>query len=446
MIVSPASPAAEPPPTGDRLALLYHLSQTFNSSLDLDEVLNRVIDEVIIAIHAERGFVMLYDEQGQLGFRVARGMDQHTIQDPMFQLSLSTVEGVAQQGQPVLTSDAQLDPRFNMHQSVRLLGLRSILCVPLKVKGKVLGTIYVDSRVQAGIFAPADLELLNAIASNAAIAIENARLYQVAVEKGRLESEMQLARQVQASLLPTRTPDLPGWEFVARWLPARHVAGDYYDFIPAPGGQVGMIVADVSDKGMPAALFMTLTRSVMRASLEGAVPPAEGVRRANHLICADSPSSMFVTLFFALLDPSTHQITYVNAGHNPPLFYRREDGAAYCALSYLGRTGMALGVQEGPYEQRRLAFAPGDFLVLYTDGVTDALSPQGDDFGLQRLEQVTLDHCGEPAAQIAAALERALQAHTGGASQFDDITFLVARRVPACAGAAASEGPSGAPT
>lgn len=430
MIVSSSSPPPDAPPTGDRLALLYHLSQTFNSSLDLDEVLNRVIDEVIVATRAERGFVMLYDEQGQLGFRVARGMDQHTIQDPMFQLSLSTVEGVARQGQAVLTSDAQLDPRFNMRQSVRLLGLRSILCVPLEVKGRVLGTIYVDSRVQAEIFAPADLDLLSAIASSAAIAIENARLYQVAVEKGRLESEMQMARQVQASLLPTHTPDLPGWEFVARWLPARQVAGDYYDFIPAPDGQMGMLVADVSDKGMPAALFMTLTRSVMRASLEGAVPPAEGVRRANHLICADSPSAMFVTLFFALLDPAAQQITYVNAGHNPPLFYQREAGSTRCALSYLSRTGMALGVEEGPYEQRRLALAPGDFLVLYTDGVTDALSPEGDDFGLGRLEQIALEHCGEPAAQIAAVLEQALQAHTGGAPQFDDITFLVARRVP----------------
>ncbi len=431
MTFQPPTPLPETQPTGDRLALLYHLSQTFNSSLDLDEVLNRVIDEVIVATRAERGFVMLYDEHGQLGFRIARGMDQSIIHDPMFQVSLSTVEGVARQGQAVLTGDAQLDPRFNMRQSVRLLGLRSILCVPLKAKERVLGTIYVDNRIQAGIFAQADLELLNAIASSAAIAIENARLYQVAVEKGRLESELQMARQVQASLLPTRLPDVPGWEFVARWLPARQVAGDYYDFIRTPQGQVGLVVADVSDKGMPAALFMTLTRSVIRASLDGGQEPAEGIRRANRLICADSPSSMFVTLFFALLDPATNQITYVNAGHNPPLLYQRGKRPGQGALSRLLRTGMALGVDEDQsYEQRTVSLNPGDFLVLYTDGITDALTPGGQDFGMHKLEGVVLDQRENSAAQIAAALEQALEAHTAGAPLFDDSTLMVARRKP----------------
>jgi len=431
MNFQPSTPLPETQPTGDRLALLYHLSQTFSSSLDLDEVLNRVIDEVIVATRAERGFVMLYDEQDRLIFRVARGMDQSIISDPMFQVSLSTVEGVARQGQAVLTGDAQLDPRFNMRQSVRLLGLRSILCVPLKAKERVLGTIYVDNRIQAGIFTQADLELLSAIASSAAIAIENARLYQVAVEKGRLESELQMARQVQASLLPTQLPDVPGWEFVARWLPARQVAGDYYDFICTSRGQIGLVVGDVSDKGMPAALFMTLTRSVIRASLDAGQEPAEGIHRANRLICADSPGSMFVTLFFALLDPATNQITYVNAGHNPPLLYQRGKRPGQGSLSRLLRTGMALGVDEDQvYEQRTISLNPGDFLVLYTDGITDALTPGGQDFGLHNLEGVVLEQRENTAAAMTAALEHALEVHTAGAPLFDDITLMIARRKP----------------
>jgi sigma-B regulation protein RsbU (phosphoserine phosphatase) len=372
---------------------------------------------------------MLHDDQGELAFRAARGMDQHTIQDPMFQISLSVVQGVARQGQPVLTGDAQVDPRFSMRQSVKLLGLRSILCVPLRIKERILGTIYVDNRIQAGIFSQDDLDLLSAIASSAAVAIENARLYQVAVEKGRLERELQMALQVQLSLLPAEVPEVAGWEFAARWLPARQVAGDYYDFIPGENGQLGMVVADVSDKGMPAALFMALSRSIVRASMDPALQPADSIQRANRLICQDSTSGMFITLFYALLEPQAGQVAYVNAGHNPALFFQRGKRPGQGAMSRLGRTGMALGVEsETPYKQRSLALKPGDFLVMYTDGVTDALDAQGQSFGMERLESLVLAHREETAGEISQALESAIRNFTGGAPGFDDITLLIVRR------------------
>lgn len=425
---TPGNPSPEAQPSGERLALLYQLSQAFNSSLDLDEVLNRVMDEVIVATRAERGFLMLHDEQGELVFRAARGMDQHTIHDPLFQISLSVVHGVARQGRPVLTGDAQIDPRFSMRTSVKLLGLRSILCVPLRIQERILGAIYVDNRIQAGIFSPADLDLLNAIASSAAIAIENARLYQVAVEKGRLERELQMARQVQLSLLPASLPEAPGWEFSARWLPARQVAGDFYDFIPGADGRLGIVVADVSDKGMPAALFMALSRSLLRASLEPGQSPASSIQRANRLICQDSTSGMFITLFYALLDPSTGQVAYVNAGHNPALLFKRGKHPGQGALSRLGRTGMAMGVEaEASYTEQTLTLNPGDFLALYTDGVTDALDPQGRSFDMDRLESAVLAHREESAQQIGAALESAIRDFTGGAPVFDDITLLIVR-------------------
>jgi len=148
--------------------------------------------------------------------------------------------------------------------------------VPLQLKGATRGVIYADNRLQAGIFTQADLELLSAIASSAAIAIENARLYQVAVEKGRMERELQVAREVQTSLIPRRTPDVDGWDFAARWKPALEVSGDFYDFIPADG-RLGIVIADVSDKGMPAALFMALSRSIVRASVTPLHPPADAI-------------------------------------------------------------------------------------------------------------------------------------------------------------------------
>jgi len=410
--------------SGDRLALLYRLSQTFSSSLDLDEVLDRVMDEVIAATHAERGFVMLHGEDGLPVFRVARGMDQSAIDDPQFQVSRSVVKRVAREGQPILTSDAQSDHRFSMRQSVVDLRLRSILCVPLKTKDRVSGTVYVDNRLQAGIFTQGDLDLLTAIASTAAIAVENARLYEVAIEKGRLEREAQMAFQIQAGLLPAATPQLPGWEFAMRWLPAREVSGDYYDFIHLDQGKLGVVMADVSDKGMPAALFMALTRSIVRASVHHAPSPADGIANANRLVCADSTGGMFVTLFYGLLDPATGQLTYVNAGHNPPLLYQLEKGQ----LGELTRTGTALGIAaDAAYQQHTVTLVPGDSLMLYTDGVTDATDAGLQEFGLDRLQRVTLDHRHASAAEMVSALGRALDDFTGSAQQFDDIAALVVK-------------------
>lgn len=415
-------------PTGplDRLALLYRVSQAVNSSLDLDTVLNQVIDAVIAATRAERGFVMLRDDDGEWTSRVARGMDQKTIDEPKFQVSRSVIERVALEGQPILASDARADARLSQRQSVVMMGLRSILCVPIQTRGKTTGVVYVDNRFQTGIFTPDELELLTSIAATAAIAIENARLYQIAVERGRIERELQMAHEVQASLLPRETPQIPGWEFAARWIPAREVAGDYYDFIPDGRGGMGLLVADVADKGMPAALFMTLTRSIIRGSLASLHSPAEVFSQANRLISADAADGMFVTLFFAHVLPSSGEITYVNAGHNPPLLYRAADKR----LATLKRTALPLGIDaDAPCEQRAETIEAGDALLLYTDGVTDAMDSRGDRFGDHRLEWFFSGHAHLPASHVVLTLESELAAFKGATDPFDDITVLVAKRV-----------------
>jgi sigma-B regulation protein RsbU (phosphoserine phosphatase) len=416
------SPGALP---DDRLSLLYHLAQAFNSSLDLDEVLNRVMDEVIAATGAERGFVTLRQADGSLVFCAARGIDQRSIDKPQFQISRSVVETVARQGQPILSSDALEDDRFNARASVQGLKLRSLMCAPLKIKDQVSGVVYVDNPLRAGIFTQADLELITAIASSAAIATENARLYEIAVEKGRLERELQVAREVQTSLLPRQIPSHSGWDFAARWEPARQVSGDFYDFVSLPG-HLGIVIADVSDKGMPAALFMALSRSIIRASVTSPGSPAENILQANRLICADSVNSMFVTLFYARLDLETGELVYVNAGHNPPLLYRAHDDK----LTTLPRTGMALGLFEDvAFEQREIRLDVGDFVLLYTDGVTEAMDAERRMFGEERLRRFLGDHCRAKTEHMATALEEELTTFTGAAAPSDDITFVIARRV-----------------
>lgn len=411
--------------TSNRLGLVYQLSKTFNSSLDLEDVLNTVMDEVIAAVKAERGFVVLRQPDDRLDFRAARGMEHENIDDPEFEISRGVVGQVIEQGNGLLTSDAQQDERFMSRQSVMSLGLRSILCSPLQVKDRILGAIYVDNRLHAGIFTDDDLQLLNAIASSAATAIENARLYQVAVDKGRMDQELSMARRVQTGLIPDEVPQLEGWQFAASWLPAREVAGDFYDFVPADQDGMGLVIADVTDKGMGAALFMALTRSMLRASLEGASTPAEAISKTNRLVCANSSTAMPVTLFYGEVHPNQNDLVYVNAGHNPPLIHRAKDSS----FQELGRTGIVLGVDDTiVLEQDTVRLEPGDAVVFYTDGVTDALNHDEQAFGEERLRKAITDSASGSAQEIAVGLLQALQEFIGGAEPFDDITLMIAKR------------------
>jgi serine phosphatase RsbU (regulator of sigma subunit) len=368
---------------------------------------------------------MLRDDGGELVFRAARGVDQQTIESPQFEISRSVVEQVARDGQPTYTSDAQSDKSLGGRESVVVLGLRSILCVPVQLEGKIIGVIYVDNRLQKGLFKPDDLDLLTAIGSSAAIAIENARLYQVAIDKGRLERELQVAREVQISLLPRETPKSAGWDFAAYWHPARQVSGDFYDFVPFDGHKLGLVIADVSDKGMPAALFMALSRSIVRASVTSLLTPGEAITRANRLICADAANGMFVTLCYATVDLNSGEITYVNAGHNPPLWYH----AAGKQFEELTLTGMALGIFDGvEYKQRTVELKRGDFIFCYTDGVSEASNALREEFGLERMQQLLLKHCKRSASEMMTELKQAVHAFTGDAPPFDDLTMLIIKR------------------
>jgi phosphoserine phosphatase RsbU/P len=411
-------------PSSARLELLYRISQTINSSLDLDVVMESLMDEVIFATRAERGFLMLFDENDLLSFRTARGINQQDIEETEFKISRGIVERAAKEATPLLTSNAQLDQRFDTRASVKLYGLRSVLCVPIIQKEKTLGVIYVDNRFQNGIFTQADLELLTSISSSAGIAIDNARLYQIAVEKGRMERELQMAREVQISLIPPNTPNIPGWDFAACWKPAHEVSGDFYDFIPLLDGKFGIVVADVSDKGMPAALFMTLSRSVIRSVVGQNERLDEEISKANRLIWRDSREGMFITLFYAVMNSNSGDVVYVNAGHNPPLVLR----SSKKVFDTLIRTGMAAGVEgDTPYKQSTVTLAKGDYLVMFTDGVTDAQTGN-EPFGEERLKAAICKYSGLSARKMIDGLEKEVCEFSGNGVPVDDVTLLVARK------------------
>lgn len=412
--------------SGQRFALLYELSQTFNSSLDLNEVLDRVLDEVVNAVKAERGFVALIDENREMVFHSARGIDQVTINHPEFEVSRGVVKEVARLGEGILISDAQKDGRFDKRSSVLDLNLHSILCTPLKLKDNLIGVIYLDNRALAGIFRQRDLELVNAIAATAAIAIENARLYEMAIDKGRMERELQMAYQVQASLIPKEVPHFPGWDFAACWHPASRVSGDFYDFIPERGNCLNFVIADVTDKGLPAALFMALSRSLVRASLETSALLKDAISRANRLICDDSTISMPVTLFAGQLCLDDGNLVYVNAGHYPPMVYHAKEQQ----FTQLTRTGMFMGFEEqAEYEQKSISLQSGDFILCYTDGVLDAVNTQNIAYEMERFEQVIRKNLEASPCEFVEAIEKSIHDFTGNTHLNDDLTIMIIRRL-----------------
>jgi sigma-B regulation protein RsbU (phosphoserine phosphatase) len=408
-----------------RLETLYRVSQAIGSTLDLDSVLNAVIDQVVGVTRAERGFLMLGDSRG-LDFRVARGIDQKTIEAPEFEVSRRVIERVAQTGQGVMTSDAQTEEWLAESTSVASLKLRSIMCVPLLVQGRRIGLVYVDNRMQAGMFGKDDLELLQAVASTAAVAIENARLHMAEVEKARLERELEVARQVQTSLMPLKPPDIPGFELAGLWRAAREVGGDFYDFVPRGDGQVGIVIGDVTDKGVPAAFFMALARTTLRASLTAGGSALTGLQQANQLISADSSSGMFVTLLYVELVPGSRVLSSINAGHMPPLRYR----AIEMDVARLPRGGLPLGVEpQGRFGETQTELSKGDALLLYTDGLVDAMNPQGDFYGWDRLRRAVSASGGLSAAEMLGAIDRDVNRFTAGNAPFDDLTMVVVKCV-----------------
>lgn len=243
------------------------------------------------------------------------------------------------------------------------------------------------------------------------------------IEKEKLERELQLAYEMQSSLIPRSAPTLPGWDFATCWLPARNVSGDFFDFIRV-NNKLGMVIADVADKGMAASLFMAVTRSTVRASVFSVQPPCHAISHANEILCEDASNGLFVTLFYAELNPITGDFVYVNAGHNPPFFYH----AMTNEWTELYRTGLPLGLMEQELEQVELLMEPGDLFFMYTDGLTDAINPSLQEFGVERVRQLLRKHANSSAAEIVSAIESELKAHYEHQPLFDDVTFMVVKR------------------
>jgi sigma-B regulation protein RsbU (phosphoserine phosphatase) len=409
--------------SAEHLKTLYQITRAMNTSLEFDEALNNVMNAIMQVTKAERGVLMDVDEStGELRVLFARGVSGEKLaQEEAY--STTIVNQVVSSRQPLLTNNAMFDNRINPGQSIIIRGLRAILCAPMLVQDRLVGVVYVDTSMRAGNFTEADRDLLSAVAGQAGIALENARLYSVAIEKGRMEHELQLAREIQQGLLPRRMPQVPGYQIKAAWHSAREMAGDFYDAFALNDDTFGVVIADVSDKGAPSAMFMAVARSMIRSYAFAGLSPVDTLRQTNDLILDDAESGMFVTVYYSVFHKNGQSV-HINAGHNPTLLYRASTGES----TYMPRGGRAIGwFPDNPLQEVQLQLSPGDVLVYYTDGLTDAENPARENFGEARLAQAVAEAANQSAEEILNHIVYSVEAFGEGVPPFDDLTLLVVR-------------------
>jgi serine phosphatase RsbU (regulator of sigma subunit)/putative methionine-R-sulfoxide reductase with GAF domain len=302
---------------------------------------------------------------------------------------------------------------------------RLLMAVPISIKNDLFGVMLIEEAENGRRFRSRRIEIINGIAQQAALAIQNDLLQQEMVVRERLETEVQLARQIQQTFIPQSLPKRDAWQFAARWRTARQVGGDFYDVIELPNHKLGLFIADVADKGMPAALFMALTRTLVRAAVIEMHSPVDVLRRVNDQLLPDTRQGMFVTAVYGVLDTESGEFTFVNAGHNPPFWAKKNGG-----IEKLTRTAIALGVVEQPdMQERTVSFAKGDTLLFYTDGLTEAFSPADELFGETRLMDALGAIQEHTADEVLVLVEHRLNEFIESVPLGDDLTMLSVKRV-----------------
>jgi phosphoserine phosphatase RsbU/P len=325
----------------------------------------------------------------------------------------------------MLVRDTQLDDAFRERMSIVEQKVRTLMAVPLQTKDRTIGLIYVDSPNMFRAFTKDDLSLLTVMANVAAIRIEHARLSEVEETERRMARELQQAAEIQRSFLPAGAPQVAGADLAGYNAPCRTVGGDYFDFFQYPNGRVAMVLGDVSGKGMPASLMMMGLQARVQVLADELQNLAATVNRLNKITCRNCPSNRFITFFFCVLDPATGELAYCNAGHNPPVLVRAKG-----TVEYLDGGGPVLGILPVVnYSEYGAQLAPGDVLAIYSDGVTEAMNANDEEFGDERFAESLKANRHKGAAEIVDAVTQALTAFAAGSPAADDITLVVARRL-----------------
>lgn len=406
---------------------LIDAAKSLNSTLDLEELLDLILKTALRIVDGDRGTVYLVNEETkEIWTKIAHGLDRDARKTIHLPIGKGIAGYVAATGDTINIPDAYLDPRFDPDFD-RVTGYhtQSILCAPMKnPEGKIVGVFQLLNKLH-GVFTEADATIIDALSVHAAIAIENARLVAQEKEKIRIERDLVAAREVQMSLLPRHPPEIPGYEFAAVTVPALEVAGDLYDFIRLDQHRLVITVGDVSGKGLPAALLMAHIQASVRDVAHEATSASTCTALLNDRLTQSTSPEKFVTLVYAVLDANSHAIRYTNAGHNPPV-------CANAGGSRLLTTGgTLLGIVEGmTFEEEIVPLAPGDTLVLYTDGISESTNEAEELFGDERLQEFVAQRRNLTVDRLKDEILETIRLHQGNAPQADDMTLVIIRRLP----------------
>ncbi len=413
----------------DQLRNLIEISSNLSKTLELDRLLPKIVDSLFqLFKQADRCFIILAEDGGSRllpkVIKTRRPQDEANAR-----FSKSVVRQALESRKLFLSNNADSDKRI-LSQSVVDFRIRSVMCAPLiGTDGNAFGVIQLDTQDRSKKFGGDDLNLLGSVANQASIALENAKMYRDIQVRAQKERDLHLAEEVQRGFLPRDLPVVPGYEFFAHYEPQQEVGGDYYGFVPLGPNRLALSVGDVAGKGVAAALLMAKLSSDVRFCLLSEADLPHAIGKLNDLVYQSAGQmDRFITLAGAVLDASTHTVTLVNAGHVMPMLYCGATGKLADAMPKEAG-GLPMGIMDGQtYEAQRISLAPGDCLLLFSDGVTDAVSVRGDTFGLKGIHAALKDEHLHGASALGERIVKAVKLHAAGRSQADDITLMIVGR------------------
>jgi serine phosphatase RsbU (regulator of sigma subunit) len=417
-----------------QMAALLEGLRALGSGRVLDEVLALVLDSAIEVTGAERGFIMLAnrDKQNMLEFKMARARGKVTLPGRTFETSRKIPEAVFATGKQTIVEDLLDGELAQLHTGTVALGIRHVLCTPLRLvryveraeqrgADEIIGVLYLDSRERGALKSSAAQSALDTLSAEAALAIENARLYREALDKAKFEQELKVAAAIQQSLLPPGNRDGIFFSTAAASIACRAVGGDFYDYVDLPTGKFGFIVGDVAGKGSPAALLAAAVLGMFSAEATYQVSPAALITRLNHGLFRRAIEARFLTTFYGMLD-TNGTFTYCNAGHNAPIL------VSASGMRRLETGGVVLGLfEQASFDEETITLQPGDLIVAFSDGVTEALNPAGEEFTDDRLIACVTAHKSKPPQGVMDALLADVRTFCADSPQSDDVTAVLVR-------------------